>query len=126
LVAPGRAIGDGALLTEAPLEAFNRKPKDLRDLWPYLPASDPSQPKTLSHESWCREKCRDYLHTWSVTEYLDLVKEPVIISLWHSVIFSEQWPKRSAKPLFIGSIPIAASNLFNNLEPFHSLVKRLL
>ena len=32
--------------------------------------------------------------------------------------------QRSAKPLFIGSIPIAASNLLNNLETLTSSVKR--
>jgi hypothetical protein len=29
--------------------------------------------------------------------------------------------QRSAKPLFIGSIPIAASNLFNNLQAVKSV-----
>jgi hypothetical protein len=32
------------------------------------------------------------------------------------VFFCEWWLKISAKPLFIGSIPIAASNLLNNLR----------
>jgi hypothetical protein len=39
---------------------------------------------------------------------------------------SRLWAKsfaKTAKPLFIGSIPIAASNLFNNLETFTSSVK---
>jgi hypothetical protein len=33
--------------------------------------------------------------------------------------FCERCEKISAKPLFIGSIPIAASNLLNNLETLH-------
>jgi hypothetical protein len=36
-----------------------------------------------------------------------------------SLAFSEKYDLVSAKPLLIGSIPIAASNLFNNLEPTH-------
>ena len=36
---------------------------------------------------------------------------------------SDRGPGRTAKPLFIGSIPIAASNLLNNLETLHGLVK---
>ena len=31
--------------------------------------------------------------------------------------FDAKCPKRTAKPLFIGSIPIAASNKINSLEP---------
>jgi hypothetical protein len=33
------------------------------------------------------------------------------------MLLSDRGPGRTAKPLFIGSIPIAASNLLNNLDP---------
>jgi hypothetical protein len=33
----------------------------------------------------------------------------VAVPLSYSVILGERWPKWSGKPLFIGSIPIAAS-----------------
>jgi hypothetical protein len=35
----------------------------------------------------------------------------------------EWWLKISAKPLFIGSIPIAASNLLNNLQAAQSITE---
>ena len=37
-------------------------------------------------------------------------------------LFLKSQSKKSAKPLFIGSIPIAASNLSNDLEPPNSAV----
>ena len=47
-------------------------------------------------------------------------EKPVIINARYSLIFSEQDPKRSARPFFIGSIPIAASN------PYLSKIRQLL
>jgi len=35
----------------------------------------------------------------------------------YSVVFGDRWSKLSAKPLFIGSIPIAASKKLNSLPP---------
>src|SRR5215203_4204465 len=40
----------------------------------------------------------------------------VNITLYYSVTLVTSGPNRTAKPLFIGSIPIAASNRINSLE----------
>jgi hypothetical protein len=40
---------------------------------------------------------------------------------WHSMSLGDKQAKGSAKPLFIGSIPIAASKSFNNLQAVTNL-----
>ncbi len=56
---------------------------------------------------------------------LDFILPPSSFILVFSGRRSQVVRQRSAKPLFIGSIPIAASNLRNKLEPL-SLLKSLL
>jgi hypothetical protein len=64
----------------------------------------------------CSKKCSNHLHSLKDKEEHAKKLSVCNVTACASLFFSKQQLIISAKPSFIGSIPIAASNLFNNLE----------
>jgi hypothetical protein len=61
------------------------------------------------------KKCSNHLHPLMIMEEHNKKLSVCNVTAWASLFFSEQQLIIPAKALFIGSIPIDASNLFNSL-----------